>query len=329
MSVGEQKRITIPLQYENQIQSLCWVGDKLFDFAGGFVGISLEGKIDPPKFIIGYKFDGAVASEDGHYVIVYEKYGTKGLVFKEGKLIREINRSYYHADVYEYPLAVFSANDKALLAHCPENYNVIEIEEIETATRLTAQNSTEIDFFQSRLQVSPNQKLLLSAGWIWQPLDSVLIYDISNLSTPQAHGPVWESETNDTEIFEINEAVFMDDNLLLISGAEDQENLDGNREVVVVYDLQSKKVVSRVLVERPTGTLMPVDKNHAVSFFDTPKLMHLSTGKILHEWNDIPVSTPNSSIKTPLKKLSIIAIDREKKRFAIVTDQAIEVIALA
>src|SRR5262245_5539020 len=82
------------------VQSLCWRDDALVDWAGGGRIFHLDGTIEECRVRWGSRFDGAVASPCGELSIIYEKLGTKGLVLRHGKLVREINRSYYHSDVY-------------------------------------------------------------------------------------------------------------------------------------------------------------------------------------------------------------------------------------
>jgi hypothetical protein len=56
---------------------------------------------------------------------------------RAGSLIREVNRSYYHADAYRYPLALFTLPDgRTGVVHCPEDYNRLEIDDARTGHRL-------------------------------------------------------------------------------------------------------------------------------------------------------------------------------------------------
>jgi hypothetical protein len=136
-----------------------------------------------------YRFDAATASPDGRFAVIYERLGTKGLLLHNGKVLRELNRSFYHADAYEYPVALFDGPDgRLLLAHCPEDYCRIELEEAETGRALTA--CTERmpgDFFHSRLAASPCGKRLLSAGWVWHPWGAVVCFDIALALTDPHH----------------------------------------------------------------------------------------------------------------------------------------------
>jgi hypothetical protein len=45
-------------------------------------------------------------SPSGRYQVLYAERGTKGLVLEHGAILREIDRSFYHADAYDYPAAL-------------------------------------------------------------------------------------------------------------------------------------------------------------------------------------------------------------------------------
>lgn len=52
----------------------------------------------------GPSFDGVVAAQDGRHVSIYQRLGTKALLLRDGKLAYELDRSYYNAQVFEYPI---------------------------------------------------------------------------------------------------------------------------------------------------------------------------------------------------------------------------------
>ena len=156
------------------IRSLCWRGDELVDWVGGGRAFAADGTERPARVIYGYRFDAATASPDGRFAVIYERLGTKGLLLHDGRIVRELDRSFYHAAAYEYPVVLFNDPDgRALLAHCPGNYCRIEFEEAGTGRPLTASADRKpSDFFHSRLAASPHGKRQLSAGWMWHPLIS-------------------------------------------------------------------------------------------------------------------------------------------------------------
>jgi len=72
-------------------------------------------------------------------------------------LVREINRSYYHAEAYEYLVAFAKLKDgRDILIHCPVDYCRIDFEEVETGQLLTNHSGRKpSDFFHSRFEISP------------------------------------------------------------------------------------------------------------------------------------------------------------------------------
>jgi hypothetical protein len=188
----EVKRTVIPLLPRSTDGALTWRGDALVDWKGIFE-YRLDGTSSDATVNYAYRFDRAIASTSGKYAVLYEQLGTKGIILKQGKIIREINRSFYHAHVYEYPIMFlkFPEGTEAI-AHCPDHYNVIEIEEVESGKRLTTRTGESADFFHSRLQVSPNGKYLMSAGWRWHPWDYIQIYNVEQaLENPETLDRIW------------------------------------------------------------------------------------------------------------------------------------------
>jgi hypothetical protein len=175
-------------------QSLAWQGDVLVDWVAGGTQYHLDGTLLNGNTNFGYRFDKATALADGSYAVIFEELGTKGLIirnelekpqyktigagnrtfsFKQYDL-REINRSYYHADDYSYPIALFRLpNGRPAILHCPDEYNRLEIDLLENGKRLTVSGERDTsDVFHSRLQVSPFGALrpqcglgVASGGW--------------------------------------------------------------------------------------------------------------------------------------------------------------------
>ena len=101
MIPANETRISAP-----SVRSLMWEGDTLIDWAGGGVRYGAEGEITRFYSSFGPHFDHAVSSPSGQYAVIYAGLGTKGLLTRNDEMQREINRSYYHADAYEFPLAL-------------------------------------------------------------------------------------------------------------------------------------------------------------------------------------------------------------------------------
>src|SRR5476651_2613759 len=99
-----------PLDFESielpaeGVQSLCWKGDILVDWVGGVRCFHLNGTVESRRVSFPYRFDSVVASPSRRFIAIYERLGTKALLLENGNIIRELNRSFYHAHAYEYPI---------------------------------------------------------------------------------------------------------------------------------------------------------------------------------------------------------------------------------
>jgi hypothetical protein len=120
------------------VKSLCWQGDALVDWVAGGNFYFLDGTTRPRHVGYSYRFDAAVVSPSGTYAVIYEKLGTKGLILKNGNILREINRSFYYAHAYEYPITLFQLPDgREVIAHCREEFCRLDIDDLETGKPLT------------------------------------------------------------------------------------------------------------------------------------------------------------------------------------------------
>ncbi|WP_293309529.1 hypothetical protein, partial [Pedobacter sp. UBA5917] len=76
----------------NTLKTICWVGHSIVDWASAGMCYHPDGKTDqlcPYTYSFG---DSAITSADGQYAFIYQKLGTKGLLLKNGEILREINR---------------------------------------------------------------------------------------------------------------------------------------------------------------------------------------------------------------------------------------------
>src|SRR5262249_32850286 len=133
--VAEPVNLSFPA--EHRVRSLIWAGDRLLDPVGGGASVGLDGSVTPRSVNWAYVFDRALASDDGQTTVLYTAPGTKGLVIGGRRRVREINRSFYHADVYEFPITVGRLHDGTeVLIHCPDGYNRLAIETLADGRRL-------------------------------------------------------------------------------------------------------------------------------------------------------------------------------------------------
>lgn len=324
------------------IRSLVWQGDTLADLATGGHCFSLDGTKTDESYRWSFSFDQAVISPSGVYTVIYADAGTKGLVAEGMRIVREINRSFYHANRYKYPVTFLSRpGGGELLAHCPNDYNRIELEDVVTGERLTHRTGEGIDIFHSRLQPSPGGRYLLSAGWVWHPAGVLNVYDVAealdNPSILDTEGcrPIC-SGWGDI-VAEVEAAAFIDDERLLVTTDPEAERFDeGDRNdsglghgELGCWHLEDQRWLSRAKLGQHSGPIMPLDE-HVVTFYEHPRLRLVETGEVVAEWPDIATGRETDSIFgwAGSEKAPPMAFDPPNRRFAVADGSGITVIVL-
>lgn len=306
-----------------QVQSLCWDGETLVDWVSGGTRYQLDGTNHSSNIYYAHPFDSALMSSSGIYTAIYKRCGTKALLLKHGKILREIDRSFYHAESYEYPILFITLpNGNDGLIHCPGNYNKLEIDDLESGLRLTNfEERKPEDIFHSRLSVSPNQQWILSAGWYWHPWGTANIYStIDALNYP----PSLDSLGLQVTTSEVSSAAFMDDNRVIVAsseeGAMDESDADplgkAGPHSIGIFNIAFKQFESVAKINEPIGTLHPINSEYVLSLYLYPKLIEIKTGQIVQRWETLNTGKQQGSIiwgKLPPP----FAYDTKLKRFAL------------
>lgn len=332
-------RLAIP---GTDVGSLTWCGDMLVDWVRGGRVFYLDGRCEDPHVAWGFPFDAACATTNGRFAVVYQRLGTKALLLREGKILRELNRSYYCAHAYEHPVCIWQAPDgRTLVAHCPEAYRQIDIDDAETGIRLTKGARSPQDFFHSRLMVNANSTRLLSAGWVWHPWNGVVYYEIADvlrdpthLDNTADHAP----GSLDVCLAEEASACWQTTERVLLGASSEEEDPQNERARqigeprlhtggIAVYDVASGKYTRSVVLGEPPGIMMPVGDLHAVCFYRHPKLVSLDSGEVVAEWEDLDTGQQVGSIISDAK-LPPLAIDVQHQRFAVAGPKKITVVQI-
>ena len=324
------------------VRSLCWRGDELVDWVGGGRAFASDGTERPARVRYSYRFDAATASPDGRFAVIYERLGTKGLLLDDGRVVRELDRSFYQAGAYEYPVALFNdPGGRVLLAHCPGDYCRVQLEEAETGRPLTASTDRKpSDFFHSRLAASPHGKRLLSAGWIWHPLSLVVCFDVAQALADPRHLDSGDalSRALNPYLAEESSACWLDNDCIAVAASTEpeQDEIDGDVEPrlrpcgLAVYDVANRTCLRAFQLDEPAGTILGVGARHVLSLYRHPKLIDLSTGQVVHVWTELQSGLQDGSIVWGLEgeaKPPPMAFDPAGKRFAIVNRDTVTVIA--
>jgi hypothetical protein len=305
------------------------------DWIDGGRRYHLDGSVTDRPVRYSAIFDAAKNSPSGEYAVIYTRLGTKGLILRNGHPVREINRSYYQSDAYEYPVALLRLNDgREVIVHCPDEYNRLEIDDLESGRRLTpGSDRAPSDFFHSRLDTSPDGNFLISAGWLWHPVDDVRAYDLAaalaNPKTMDAKGlaiTAWAEESS---------AVFLSDGRLAVAlkGIEDTgqngEITEGDRAELRLFDLRTGEPPRRLALEDRPGTLVAVAPGHLLALFEFPRLIDLATGTVVKQWPHIRTGEQTSSILVRTEAPPPIAFDRTGQRLAVADKDGISVLVFS
>ncbi|PZR19120.1 MAG: hypothetical protein DI539_15055 [Flavobacterium psychrophilum] len=317
---------------EAYVQTISWADDKIIDWSTGGRIFLLDGKRDDLElYHYRYKCDAAITSKDGTYSLIYAKLGTKALLLKNGNILREVNRSYYRSDVYEYPAAFFTTTEgKTYLIHCPIAYNRIDFEDVETGEIVTNESRNDLsDIFHSRFEISPDNKFLLSKGWIWSPIDTICVFDIEAcLKTPSLlnHATITPDWTG-----EICSASFADNEYIVLC-TSNEEPLDDDEPVpaghIALWNFKTGKFSKAVKPPVTIGNLFAVNIKYCWDLYEYPKLINIETGEIEQAYTDIDSGKQASSIIWHLKNLPLVAHNIEIGKLAISNGKDIVVLSI-
>lgn len=265
------------------------------------------------RYFLPYPFDRAAGlrSNDVSWEILYSNHQTKAILLKDSRIHRELNRSYYHADVYDFPIAITARRDgRVVIAHCPEEFNILELQDAETGEAIASFQGREMEF-HSRLAFSPNGLHLIDAGWFWHPVNGACLFDAATLKPVTSFGFGAE----------IDSAVFLDDQHIVVTTTDEILNGDsaqpalGPRELGV-WSIGNRDWISVVNLTEPCGTMMPW-REWAISFYDHPKAIELKTGKIVHQWEHIETGKQIGPISVNDPPPPAMALDPQHGRFAV------------
>lgn len=316
--------------------SLAWQGDDLVDWVDGGRRWLPDGTEIPAAVRYAYGFDRAVASPSGRYSVIFTERETKGLVLDQLKILREVDRSYYQSNAYAYPIALGCLPDgREVIAHCPKEYNRIEIETLDKGKRLTPRRRKAQDIFHSRLSFSPDGRFLLSAGWVWHPWNGFCVFDVARAledphSLDRKEGPFGEMEPSPTQ-GEVYAACWLDSERVLLTTDMSGEYLDEGESdsspTSGVWSARDGTWISRSTVWNPQASLYPCAGGALYVENGYPHWWAPGRENPL-TWPDITVvAAPGAAARQGIVHDSpLLAAHPTEPRFAVVTEGEIVVI---
>jgi hypothetical protein len=241
--------------------TLVWDQDELVDVTTG-QRANLDGSVSRRTLNMTYRFDRAIGlrTADVFWAIVYTNRGTKAVLMKNGVVHRELNRSHYCAESYDYPIAIYENHaGQPVVIHCPHEFNALEVEDAQSGENLYSVKSRQMEF-HSRLAMSADRRFLLDAGWFWHPWCGACVFDLS--LTPANPSAIGERVAFSTSNYEIDSAAFLGNSHLVVSSASedagDELEPDALRpKQLGVWSLIERRWESKVDLDEPTGAMMP------------------------------------------------------------------------
>lgn len=309
------------------LRSLAWAGDDLIDWIGG-TRITLDGTVSHFGCGESYRFDGAIGL--GEVGVTFETLGTKGRLLRaNGRFaepgwvplgfdeLREIDRSYYHAGQYAFPVCLLTLPDgRAAIAHCPRRYDTLELELLD-GTPLTPRTEAAEDVFHARLAASPDGRWLLSNGWVWQPWRVACVYDVARALVEPAHlsSSGIPLALGGEHACEVQGAVLCADRVVLSVVDEDER-----RAFLSIVELPSGANLACIPLTEPLGTqLIAWGAEHVVAVDGQPRIVSLANGEVVEtlevETEIAPCMEPSVSLGPP--RGPYLAIDPLGPRFAV------------
>lgn len=313
------------------VTTLAWDGNDLVDITSG-MRLHPDGSLSERTVAWAYPFDRAIGLRDcgTFWAVAYTNRQTKAILLGNGQLHRELNRSFNFAHAYDYPIALArSDSGKIILIHCPSNFDTLEIEDAETGATLARMKTDQMEF-HSRLAVSSNSRHLLDAGWFWHPVGGAWLGDLTGLLAGDLPGVNGHSFSFGAEI---DSVAFLDNDHVVVTSTDAVINDVvppggiGPRQLGL-WSIRASSWVSRVDLSGPSGAIMAW-RDWVISFYEFPKAIEISTGKIVHRWDKIYSGKQIGSIDLGSPPPPVMALDPERGRFAVQVPEGVAAISLA
>ncbi|RRD07125.1 hypothetical protein EII34_01170 [Arachnia propionica] len=123
------------------------------------------------------------------WACVAERFGLRAvLVDLDTGATRSYSREDHHCDVSSYSVALLHIDGRVVVA-LQTQWCRLDLFDAETGDLLTDREisrredgSTEnhVDFFHSRLLISPEHTRMVSNGWVWAPVDVLMVYRVQD-----------------------------------------------------------------------------------------------------------------------------------------------------
>ncbi|KUN74837.1 hypothetical protein AQJ46_00430 [Streptomyces canus] len=314
-------------------KALVWQGDELVSGCGRRWGA--DGVERKAVLAWSFPFDAGITSASGPYSAVYQERGTEGVLLERERVVRELNRSDYKAPNYDYPLALGTLSDgREVVVHCPDEYNVLQIEDAASGELLTPGSREPQDVFHSRLSLSPDGRYLLAVGWFWHPFGIATVYDtalaLTDPGTLDGDGLLPAAAVMDGEV---TAGCWLDaDRLVLATGAEawndGEESALPPRHLGVWSVSEGRWLHRNPIADAEPGILLLPRGDHVISLLGHPRLLDTATGRLVAEWPEVGIPVKATCFGGSHVPSPVAALHPDGTRLAIAQTESIALITL-
>ncbi|MGN7759838.1 hypothetical protein [Paenibacillus sp. 22594] len=133
-----------------------------------------------------------VVSVDECFAAVSGRFSQHAALYdlQDSKQIMALSRDNYHYDVCTFPLAFAEHEGRTLLIHGTK-WNQLDLLDVRSGENLSTRQSTvsgavngeqptkqDLDYFHSKIHVSPQGEWIVDTGWHWQPVASIRSWNL-------------------------------------------------------------------------------------------------------------------------------------------------------
>jgi hypothetical protein len=198
------------------------------------------------------------------YICIVDNRGTDGWVLNaDTGWPYEFERGKYHVENCSFPIGFIERDGETLLVRAAD-WNRLDIIRLSDFTLLTPRelnDDNSIDYFYSKLTVSPDGRHFAMDGWVWQPMESIMVYDVDRFFTEYDKASVQLDPPQHVSGYNWDRPLCWVDNHTIAIGHNPNE---GNTDAgpvpsrILLYDISREKVMGQYRLEKSDGTVEPL-----------------------------------------------------------------------